>query len=79
MEFLTIGDYEVTATSPGFSTASIGPFHLQIDQIARADTKLSIRSASTTVKVSSNAGALLNTENATLLIRPEMIILKRHT
>ena len=33
-EFLVIGDYTVTATAPGFETASIGPFHVQIDQIA---------------------------------------------
>ncbi len=65
-QFLTIGNYTITVTSPGFSTASVGPFKLQIDQIAKADAKLTVGEVTTTVKVASDAGVILNTENATL-------------
>jgi hypothetical protein len=65
-EFLVIGDYTVTATAPGFETASIGPFRIQIDQIATANAQLQVGKASTTVSVSGASSALLNTENSTV-------------
>lgn len=65
-QFLNIGDYTITASASGFTTASIGPFRLQIDQIAKIDAKLQVGAAATTVKVASDAGAILNTQNATL-------------
>jgi hypothetical protein len=65
-QFLTLGNYTITATASGFNTTSIGPFSLQIDQIAKVDAKLSVGTASSTVKVAAGAGAILNTENATL-------------
>ena len=65
-QFLNLGDYSITATASGFTTTSTAPFRLQIDQIANIDVKLTVGSASTTVKVASSAGAILNTENATL-------------
>lgn len=65
-QFLTLGDYTITATATGFNSASMGPFHLQIDQIAQINPKLSVGAAATTVKVAADAGAILNTENATL-------------
>ena len=33
-QFLNLGDYTITATATGFNSTSIGPIHLQIDQIA---------------------------------------------
>src|SRR5665213_2655536 len=65
-QFLTLGNYTITATATGFNSTSIGPFHLQIDQIARIDAKLSVGTATSTIKVAADAGAILNTENATL-------------
>jgi hypothetical protein len=65
-QFLNLGDYTISASSSGFSTATIGPFRLQIDQIAKINVKLQVGAAATTVNVAAGAGALLNTENATL-------------
>ena len=65
-QFLTLGNYTITAMASGFDSASIGPFRLQIDQIAQIDAKLTVGTAATTVKVAAGAGAILNTENATL-------------
>jgi hypothetical protein len=66
VQFLILGDYTVTAAASGFNTETVGPFRLQIDQIAKIDAKLSVGTAATIVKVASSAGAILNTENATL-------------
>jgi Carboxypeptidase regulatory-like domain len=65
-QFLTIGNYTITASAGGFHTESIGPFRLQIDQIAKVDVKLQIGSATTTVNIASTGSPLLNSENATL-------------
>ncbi len=65
-QFLTLGDYTITASATGFNTTSVGPFHLQIDQIAKIDAQLTVGTTSTTVKVAAGAGSILNTENATL-------------
>ncbi len=65
-QFLTLGNYTVTATATGFNSTSVGPIHLQIDQIATVNPQLSVGTASTTVNVAAGAGAILNTENATL-------------
>jgi hypothetical protein len=65
-QLLNLGNYTITVSSSGFNTTSIGPFHLQIDQIAKIDAKLAVGTAATTVNVAAGAGAILNTENATL-------------
>jgi hypothetical protein len=64
--FLVLGNYAVTATAPGFETASVGPFTVQIDQIVTADAKLQVGKASTTVDVVADQSLLLNTENSTI-------------
>ena len=64
--FLPIGTYTIKATAPGFDTASVAPFRLEIDQIATVNVKLQVGQASTTVKVDSELSPILNTENATL-------------
>lgn len=66
IQFLPIGTYNITVTSPGFETAAIGPVVLEIDQIAKIDAKLRVGSASATVNVSSDTAPILQTQNATL-------------
>jgi hypothetical protein len=64
--FVPIGTYTIVATVPGFDTESVGPFRLEIDQIASVNVQLQVGKASTTVDVNSEASSILNTENATL-------------
>src|SRR6202789_2736568 len=66
IQFLPIGQYTITVTSPGFKTSSIGPLMLEIDQIAKIDTKLQVGNATTTVDVSSEVSPILQTQDATL-------------
>lgn len=66
IQFLTIGQYTITATASGFNTTVIGPFRLQIDQIAKIDAKLQVGKIATTVNVAASTAPILNTENATL-------------
>ena len=65
-QFLPIGSYTITATAPGFQTSSVGPMTLEIDQIAQVNVKLQVGSVSTTVSVSADAAAILQTQNTTL-------------
>jgi outer membrane receptor protein involved in Fe transport len=64
-QFLVIGKYTVTATAPGFETSSVGPFQLQIDEIASINPKLTIGQASSEVSVAADA-SILNTQNSTI-------------
>jgi hypothetical protein len=65
--FLVLGNnYTVTITAPGFDTATVGPFIIQIDQIVTADAKMQLGKASTTVNVVGDQALLLNTENSTV-------------
>jgi outer membrane receptor protein involved in Fe transport len=66
IQFLPIGQYKITVAAPGFETSSIGPFMLEIDQIARIDTKLKVGKASDTVSVSSDVSPIMQTEDATV-------------
>jgi hypothetical protein len=66
LQFLPIGEYTITVASPGFESSSIGPFGLEIDQIAKIDTKLKVGNASTTVDVASEVSPILQTQDATL-------------
>jgi len=66
LQFLTIGNYEIRVNSAGFSSQSIGPFTLEIDQTARIDAKLQVGESSATITVASELATILNTENATL-------------
>lgn len=65
-QFLPIGSYTVDATATGFSTARVGPLTLEIDQIAQINIKLQVGSVSTTVSVSADAAAILQTQNSEL-------------
>ncbi len=66
IQFLPIGSYTITVTSAGFDTATIGPFALEIDQIAKFNVSLKIGSTSETLQVSAEDSPLLQTENSTL-------------
>lgn len=65
-QFLPIGSYLITATASGFKTASVGPLKLEIDQIAQVNIKLEVGAVSTTVNVSAESGAVLQTQNTTM-------------
>lgn len=65
-QFLPIGNYRVDGTAQGFQKTSVGPLTLEIDQIANVDIKLSVGQVSQTVSVSSETGAVLQTQNSTL-------------
>ena len=49
--FLPIGSYSVTAELQGFKKVVLGPFPLEVNQIARVDVKLEVGQASETVEV----------------------------
>jgi hypothetical protein len=60
--FLPVGKYTVEAEIQGFKKATIGPFPLEVNQIARVDIKLEIGSTAETVEVTS-AAPILQTES----------------
>ena len=66
IRFLPIGPYTIAVTAVGFTTTSVGPFSLEIDQIAKIDLNLRIGNASTTVHVASDVSPVLQTQDATL-------------
>jgi hypothetical protein len=66
IQFLPIGDYTVSTTASGFQTSTVNSVRLEIDQIARLDFQLHVGSVATTVSVSSESGAVLQTQNPTL-------------
>jgi hypothetical protein len=66
IQFLPIGLYTITVTGSGFKTASIGPFTLEIDQIAKIDAKLQLGNTSITVNVASDVSPILQTQDATM-------------
>jgi hypothetical protein len=66
VSFLPIGDYQVTLSAPGFERQSIGPIHLQIDQISTGNVQLAIGKATVTINVEASQQAnLLNLETST--------------
>ena len=66
IRFLQIGQYKLTVASPGFASATYGPFALEIDQTAKVDIPLRIGATTATVDVSEQMQPILNTESATL-------------
>jgi len=65
IDFLPIGHYQVTVNAAGFSTASLPPFALEVQQTADFDVKMTVGSATTNVSVSA-AAPILNTESPTI-------------
>jgi len=66
IQYLRIGSYKITFSSPGFGAQVIGPFALEIDQVAKIDAKLKVGQASEVVFVTDSLAPILNAENATI-------------
>jgi hypothetical protein len=62
LRFLQIDHYKISIEAPGFGSASVGPFSLEVGQEARVDAKLKVGSATENVVVTSTA-PILNSEN----------------
>ncbi len=60
--FLPVGPYSVTVESQGFKKSVVGPFKLEVNQIARVDVKLEIGEATQTVEVK-DVAPILQTES----------------
>ena len=65
IRFLPIGTYKLSIESTGFATSHIGPFTLEIDQIAKVDVRLEI-AASSSVEVRETFHPIVDTSDATL-------------
>jgi hypothetical protein len=65
IDFLPIGQYQVSVQANGFTTQNLPPFTLEVLQTATFNVKLAVGSSSTTVNVSA-AAPILNTSSATL-------------
>src|SRR5580704_3578236 len=63
LNFLPVGDYNISAEAAGFKTATLGPFRLDVNQTVREDIRLEVGQISEHVEVSATA-AILQTENA---------------
>lgn len=66
IQYLRIGSYKIKFSAPGFSVHAVGPFALEIDQVAKIDAKLKVGAASEVVTVSESMAPILNAENATV-------------
>jgi hypothetical protein len=60
--FLPVGNYTVEAELQGFKKVSLGPFKLEVNQIARLDVKLEIGNTAQTVEITA-AAPILQTES----------------
>lgn len=59
--FLPTGEYNVAAEGSGFKKTVVGPFRLEVNQVARVDIKLELGEATQTVEVS-DVAPILQTE-----------------
>jgi hypothetical protein len=66
VQLLRIGSYKVNFSAPGFGAQVVGPFALEIDQVAKVDAKLKVGAASEVVTVTDSLAPILNAENATI-------------
>jgi carboxypeptidase family protein/TonB-dependent receptor-like protein len=65
IDFLPIGNYQVTVQANGFNTETLPPFTLEVLQTANFNIKLTVGSSATTVSVSA-AAPILNTNELTI-------------
>ncbi|MBI4905640.1 MAG: TonB-dependent receptor [Acidobacteria bacterium] len=65
LPFLPVGSYNVVAENPGFKKSSLGPFPLEVNQIARIDFKMEIGELTQTVEVNTTAPILQTESTAT--------------
>jgi hypothetical protein len=63
--FLPVGNYNVNAQSQGFKKTVVGPFVLQVNQIARVDLKLEVGEASQSIEITDFAPVLQTESTAT--------------
>jgi hypothetical protein len=63
--FLPVGSYSVAVESQGFKRSVVGPFRLEVNQIARVDVKLEIGDATQTVEVKDIAPVLQTESTST--------------
>src|SRR2546423_1662090 len=50
LPFLPVGSYNIFAENSGFKRASVGPFTLEVNQIARVDFKMEVGEVTQTVE-----------------------------
>ncbi|MBL8178677.1 MAG: TonB-dependent receptor, partial [Bryobacterales bacterium] len=62
LPFLPVGGYNLVAENAGFKKATLGPFTLEVNQIARIDFKMEIGELTQSVEVST-AAPILQTES----------------
>ena len=62
IRFLQIGHYKISIGAPGFGSAELGPFNLEVGQEAKVDAKLKVGSVNENVVVTA-AAPILNSEN----------------
>lgn len=65
IRFLPIGTYRVTVEAPGFTTQTVTPFALEINQTAKINAALTI-GATSTVVVKDDVEPILNTSDSSL-------------
>ena len=63
LNFLSVGNYTITAEAPGFKTSTLGPLRLDVNQTVREDIGLVVGQISERVEVTGTA-PILQTENA---------------
>ncbi len=63
--FLPVGNYNVAAEIQGFKRTVLGPFDLQVNQIARVDVKLEVGDTSVSVEIKDFAPVLQTESTAT--------------
>lgn len=56
--FLPVGQYSLTAEAQGFKKSQLGPFRLEVNQVARVDVKLEVGDATQSVNVEGAAPVL---------------------
>lgn len=65
LRFLPIGHYKLVVEAPGFSSQTVPPFTLEINQTVKLNEKLEIGTSST-VDVNAASAAILNSSDASL-------------
>lgn len=65
LRFLPIGSYTVSVTVKGFKKATLGPFTLEVNQVARVDVKLEVGDTTQVVEVKDIAPILQTESTAT--------------
>jgi hypothetical protein len=63
--FLPVGDYTITTEGQGFKKSVLGPFKLEVNQIARVDVSLQVGAVTETVEVRDIAPILQTESTAT--------------